>query len=446
MTEINNELNGTNRFAYIASKMGEKVLNETSTKETNTEKSSPKDRESSNGVANDKRGNIGTEVTEEGLDELDAEDGSGTDDGESGSPESDSDEQNDPGDAGGDGEQHQTSENKQKEETSTLKRKRPFVLLDQKGEKNSIKADTKIQVMVDGKIKVVPLEEVVNQYSGKEVIEKQLHEARETAKQTQVHIKNIEEFQSKLNETFQALNTPGKTFQTLRQLVSDAGIDPFEFEQNLMNDVIPEWVKLAEMTPAERENIVLKQRLEYNKTRGVRETAKTQENQGKLFQSRMKELTTEHKFAEAELTKAGNEIQRMLQDGTLAKTGIPLTPDLVANLILRERADSRASAILKAVDPGIEKIVGAEKYNKEKLRIGRLIFSDPDTDDEDLLDSARLIFASKIREAQKAEANKDAKAKSPAKPSKPENKTKSGDLPSIKQNGGFQDWLNSIRG
>lgn len=430
---------GSDRFQFIASKIGENILNGTQAKQdtgAGTGAETTVQQPQTPGAADSAEDSAEPAINEDSTD-------AGANGGDISGGEGDSDIED--GEGGTDVVDASSNSGNPTTHEQKIERKRPFSIYDKNNTKNTLPPDSKIQVMIDGKVAVVPLAEVINSYSGKVVVERQIEEARELNRTANEQLESMSAFQSRLNNTFKDLVTPGKSYETLKQLVADAGFDSIEFEQTLMNDVIPEWVEIAKMSPIERENLALKKKRDYDKSQQKVREARAQEAQGAQFQNEMSKLTKEYSFQDSELTRAGAQIQRMHKDGTLNKAGVPITPGLVTHLILRERSDARADAILRAVNPDLKKIVGEEHYEKEKLRLGRIIFADPSTEDGDLLDSAQYIFSGKIREAQKAEATKIATAKTPAKPSKPATTGTRPPQPATAGQG-FQAWLDAVRG
>lgn len=401
--------------------------------------------------------NDGTGADEgwQGDDEGGPEDGDGEGDGEGEGGEEDEqtegDEDNgDSEEESGDEETGSDSEEKADSEKSKVVRKKAFSITTKDGEKVKLPPDSDIQVIVDGKVSLIPLSEVVNGYSGKLAIEKRIQDGQRLVNQAKIQTEELNAIRDNLNGIFQQIATPGKTYQALKTLVKQAGIDVREFEKNLIDEAVPLWHNLSQMSQVERENLYLKEELENRRSLESSAKVKTEADKTAEFKEKLGKYQAQYGFSDEDVYRTVNRVIELAKSGDLQRNGIPEpTPELVSDMLLREQADGRAEAILLALDKGLKSKLGNEAYQKERLRVGKLIFTDPSVDDEEILDSARILITKKLEGARKG-ANSKLAAKLPAKPTSKGQKQIRGGAQNAKSGKAapvsFSDWLNIVRG
>lgn len=303
--------------------------------------------------------------------------------------------------------------------------KKKIRIIGKDGKEEKLDPNTVVKVKVDGKYTDVSIHDLTSQWGGKVVIERELSKAKEKSKE--VEVKEAKVFQQaeqlkKVEQTLGHLLKPqaGSTWKNIVSLVEAAGYSPVEFEQALIEDVVPQWAQLADMGEHERRNYFLEAEREYNRKRQEALSRKQQQTQTsqQAEAQRLKELQTQSGVTDSELQSAQAWLKSPEGQEALNQSGAKVTPELVVNLVVDTKTTHRAREALKSIDPEVEKKLGGD-YTKNLERAKRFILADPSIDDDELNEALSDFIRPKLKKAEvsknkKKLARKTKKAKSPS--------------------------------
>lgn len=303
--------------------------------------------------------------------------------------------------------------------------KRPIKIIGKDGQEQKLNPNSIVRIKVDGKFEERTLHEVVSQFSGQVVIDRELNKAKEKVREVEAReaevVKNAENLK-KVEVGIGNMLKPqvGATWNNLVSLVQAAGYSPVEFEKALIEDVVPKWAELSQMNEYQRENYFLLEEKKYNQKR--QEAASRQQQQSQVgeqqSQQRLKELQTQYGLSDEEIRHVQAWANSYEGQQALKAENKQATPEILVDLAYRSKVDNRAREALKRVDAKIEVKLG-DDYQKELNRAKRFIQSDMSIDDEELDETLNDLLRSKIKKAEiskskKKLAQKVKKAKSPS--------------------------------
>lgn len=190
----------------------------------------------------------------------------------------------------------------------------------QDGKRYEIPQDAEVRVKVDGKNVKVPVQELINNYSGKESWDKKFSELSEEKNQYQAekeqYTQEKEYIQRQLFETRQlavkALQGEANPLDFVNNLLDQMNLNSYDFHKALRESMAEEWSLYSEMTEVEREAYELKQRNEFleRKQETSEKTLQEQKAQEELLQY-VDSLRQTHGVSEEEYVSAHNALSEL---------------------------------------------------------------------------------------------------------------------------------------
>lgn len=251
------------------------------------------------------------------------------------------------------------------------------------------------KVKIDGKETDVPLQDLINNYSGKVAYDKKFNELNIERQKFKAELDGVYGDVAKFNE----LLSSGKAMDAIAFLGQFASIPPHHIKNVLVQSLKPEYDRIAALSPEQRQAEFYKQEAEY--LRQMRESdvarSKSQQAAMELEQASMKMRET-HNIAEGEWSAVKSTLEKEKAEGRLNEN---ITPDLIAEIVLDSRFYGRAESAVKKVSP--------ELLKNEKL-VKTLVFhakENPDFTDDDLVEIVSKAYGTDQKQAVAAKlANK----------------------------------------
>lgn len=260
----------------------------------------------------------------------------------------------------------------QEEPEEDLPPARTFKLKNGKDEVE-LRSDTIIPVKVDGIERDMPFEEVVRRASGDVAVEtrfNQLHQERQIFEEDK---RVIDDFVKDVYES--ALDNP---IQGLLKAVEKAGMDPIQYELNLMEEMAKRGEQWASMTDEQREAYVLRRENEkYKAQQEMQQQSMAQNQQVQQMETQVEQLKQQHGIEHQEFVEGYQELLVEWKQGNIPGE---ITPELVADYVLDQRKIGTATEILEGIDQNLGQDSSAIQ------QVVELMYRYPQLDSEDIKD------------------------------------------------------------
>lgn len=206
----------------------------------------------------------------------------------------------------------------------------------------ALRADTEVEVIVNGKKEKAQIQELMNNYSGRTHIAREFSKLK---KEQQAYEKDRGEVQQAVNEVY-AKVTSDKPLEAFTYLAEIMGADPVEVLRKLKTQIEPLIEQRLTMSPAERALIDKEEELSLYQKR---------EQQAKTKQSQQAELKQVESAVEATLTEYGMEMADFAKAyESLVQTGSDLsqvTPKKVAEHFKAQKEMDSLGSLLTEINP-----------------------------------------------------------------------------------------------
>lgn len=273
-----------------------------------------------------------------------------------------------------DEEEKKSEEDKQKEEEAKEDKKSSKKLrLRMGGELYNIDSDATFPVKIDGKSEEVPIQELINNYSGKTAWDKKFTELGKEKKtiefeKTQINSQKqiLEKFVSEALTPLQ--NPEGNPLDSLLFLVEKSGADPYNAYRRIMEANLQEVNKLLDMSEVERELYFHKKKDElYGKVAKQRQEKAVKEESFNQLSKKVEELRQAYNVSEEEFVEASEELEESFKASGLDPNEI--TEEQVVDFASLR---SHIATVKELVKP-YEENISDEKYGDLVARLSRAI-------------------------------------------------------------------------
>jgi hypothetical protein len=315
-------------------------------------------------------------------------------------------------------EDEETEEEKDDKESKELKEKSEAKKLKirQADGLYGIDADAKVRVKIDGEFQEVPVQELINQYSGKVAYDKKFSELGQQKKEVehflQQNKKQADFLKGVVAEVTGHLSDKTKNpLDALNFIVEKSGFDSYDVWKRTLEANLEEVEKLMSMSELERENYFLKKEGEFRtkseqarKAESAKETAFNQAIQ-KVDSLRQAQGVSEDQFVEAldELEAQGVVMSKVSDEQVVEYASLKPHVSAVQDVLEPYEAQIDDSKYSKVVQ-NLARQLRAKEFSKEQL----IEWAKKEFMDEDLKD-----LQSRTKEAKKVQSK--AEVKTPAK-------------------------------
>lgn len=184
----------------------------------------------------------------------------------------------------------------------------------------NIDPDSTIRVKVDGENQDVPVQELINNYSGKVAYDAKFNELKNEKKEVETLNKNLKAEQSRLLEFVNTALSPLKDntknpMDSLLYLVEMSGEDPYNAYKRLIESNLKEVDELLNMNETERQLYFMKKKdeLHGNMNKKRQERLASERNFNQTVQ-KVDELRKSYNVSEDEFVEASEEFETLLKD------------------------------------------------------------------------------------------------------------------------------------
>lgn len=244
-----------------------------------------------------------------------------------------------------------------------------------------VPASARFKAKVDGEEQEVELQELLNNYSGKQAWDKKFTDLDKERKNYQSDLeivnKYIGEFANK------SKNDP---VEALEFLAEQIGLDPFEYRKTLRTQLLNKYGSYAQMDEQEREMFNQKEELEYLRRR--------QQTQLEMHQRQQAQQELEVKYQQLEESHGINSDRRNDIVNQLQEAGYKdISPELVVQAHVAFQNQDRAFAALEKVNPEF-----IADNNKLKM-LESLLSGNSSISDEELYEYANKLWGNDVTKA-----------------------------------------------
>mgnify|MGYP003329193267 CR=1 FL=1 len=258
-------------------------------------------------------------------------------------------------------------------------------------------ANTMFKQKVDGEEVDVELQELLNNYSGKVSYDKKFQEFSSTKKEFDDY-KNkydteISQINSYINDFAQKFRQ-NDALGALEYFAEFAGMKPYEFRRELLNQLVPEMERRSIMTEDQIKAEELAFQNEYLMRQHESAQKQSQEQQAlRELENEIVQVQEAHGISDEDFENAYNELMEMDYDGEI-------NPATVAEYYMHSTAYSKADEILSGIDP----MLAEQDPVVESLQ--KVIVENPDFDDNDLIEIVQTVYSDFKKDASKTVSKK----------------------------------------
>ena len=244
-------------------------------------------------------------------------------------------------------------------------------------------ANTLFKQKVDGEEVDVELQELLNNYSGKMSYDKKFQEFSSTKKEFDDY-KN--KYDTEINQINSYINDFAQKFRqndalgALEYFAEFAGMKPYEFRRELLNQLVPEMERRSIMTEDQIKAEELAFQNEYLMRQHESAQKQSQEQQALTeLENEIVQVQEAHGISDEDFENAYNELMEIDYDGEI-------NPATVAEYYMHSTAYSKADQILSGIDP----VLAEQDPVVESLQ--KVIVENPDFDDNDLIEIVQTVI------------------------------------------------------
>lgn len=241
------------------------------------------------------------------------------------------------------------------------------------GDLYNIDADSTIPVKIDGKTQEVPMQELINNYSGKTAWDKKFTEIGKEKKALEFEKNSVMAQKNKLtehvNNALMPLKDPNKNpLDSMLYLVEMSGEDPYAAYRRIMEANLEELSSLMDMSETERELFFHKKKDElHGKVAKQRNERATKDNAFNQVVEKVNALRQAHNVTEDEFVEASEELEESFK-----------AQGLDVNSITEEQVVDFASlkphiATVKELVEPYEDNISDEKYGDVVAQLSRYL-------------------------------------------------------------------------
>lgn len=192
----------------------------------------------------------------------------------------------------------------------------------------NVDSDASVKVKVDGELTDVPLQELINNFSGKTAWDKKFTELGKEKKSLEIEKSQIMSQKQELSEHVKKAIAPlkdpnGNPLDSLMYLVEMSGEDPYTAYRRIMESNLEEISNLMDMTETERELHFHKKKDElHSSIARKRQEAQQKEQAFNQVVQKVDQLRQSFNVSEDDFVDASEELERIYSEANLDVKGI----------------------------------------------------------------------------------------------------------------------------
>tara|TARA_R100001480_G_scaffold3502_3_gene9135 strand:+ start:1096 stop:2292 length:1197 start_codon:yes stop_codon:yes gene_type:complete len=257
--------------------------------------------------------------------------------------------------------------------------------------------ETTFRHKVDGEEIDVTLKDLLENYSGKVPYDKRFNELniskKEYEKSKEDYDKEKEYINNYIGEFAEKMQS-GKAVEALGFLAEFAGMKPYEFKQQLIQNLTPEIDRRRTLSQDQLSNEQLQEENKYLEQ--MRESEKQSSNQQQAYtelEQKISALQSTYGISDDDFDNAYDELKETdLKD--------QLNPELIVNYLRHKDAFTRADVVINDVQPSL----ASNQYVVDAIE--KIIFDNPEFTKEQVTEIVKDIYGGEQKKASKAVSKK----------------------------------------
>ena len=269
-------------------------------------------------------------------------------------------------------------------------------------QETEIAANALFKHKVDGEEVEVELQELLNNYSGKVSYDKKFQEFSNQKKDFDAY-KNqydneIQQINGYINDFAKKIKD-NDAMGALEYFAQFAGMKPYEFRRELLNQITPEISRRANLSPEQiqAEDLAMQNEYLLQQQESAQKQSQAQQAQKEL-EMEIANVQEAHGMSDEAFNEAYQDLLDSDYDGTI-------TPQSVADYYVHSQAFSRADSILEGISP----VLAEQEQIVESLQ--KVIVENPSFDNDDLKEIVEEVYGDFLKETSKSVSKKVAPKK-----------------------------------
>jgi len=289
-------------------------------------------------------------------------------------------------------EREETSEVEAEEKEETRYKQGNFKDLSQE-----IAEETTFRHKVDGEEVDISLKDLLENYSGKVPYDKRFNELnvskKEYEKSKEEYDKEKEYINNYIGEFAEKMQS-GKAVEALGFLAEFAGMKPYEFKQQLIQNLTPEIDRRRTLSQDQLSNEQLQEENKYLEQMRESEKQSTEQQQAYTeLEQKISALQSTYGISDDDFDNAYDELKETdLKD--------QLNPELIVNYLRHKDAFTRADVVINEVQPSL----ASNQYVVDAIE--KIIFDNPEFTKEQVTEIVKDIYGGEQKKASKAVSKK----------------------------------------
>ena len=222
-----------------------------------------------------------------------------------------------------------------------------------------LEEDSLLPVKINGKEEMVPIKDIMNNYSGKVAWDKKFSELDQIRKSTSTKELKIKEIENLIKSAYDEQD-PNMKMYKIAQLV---GMDPIEYRNKFFNDNISMLEKWYSMTEDERKADALAYEANIHKHRADTLEKSIKEKQDlESLRSKVNQLRERHQVSEQEFLDKYEQFDKQIKTGSMNPQMI--SPEYIVQAVEIDRLWDVASKKLESLNLGWNNDTRVEKLQR----------------------------------------------------------------------------------
>lgn len=269
-------------------------------------------------------------------------------------------------------------------------------------QETEIAANSLFKHKVDGEEVEVELQELLNNYSGKISYDKKFQEFSSQKKEfddyKNQYDNEIKQINGYINDFAKKIRD-NDAMGALEYFAQFAGMKPYEFRRELLNQITPEISRRANLSPEQiqAEDLAMQNEYLLQQQESAQKQSQAQQAQKEL-EMEIANVQEAHGMSDEAFNEAYQDLLDSDYDGTI-------TPQSVADYYVQSQAFSRADSILEEISP----VLAEQEQIVESLQ--KVIVENPSFDNNDLKEIVEEVYGDFLKETSKSVSKKVAPKK-----------------------------------
>lgn len=236
------------------------------------------------------------------------------------------------------------AEKQEQQNEANMEKARKLIKAKLKDSEFELDEEAAIPVKINGKEELVPVKELMGNYSGKVAWDKKFTELSKKEKDIKGLESRAQTAAQRLQETLSEQDDTIRMFKMAQM----AGVDPVQYRQKFLEDNIKMLENWYAMSDDERKADALAYEAKYHKYRAdtLEQSTKQQQAQREQ-QAKLAQIRASHQIDEDTFQSFHDQAQQAVKDGILDKSY--LEPEKVVELVQKDRIWSAVESVLEQV-------------------------------------------------------------------------------------------------